>query len=174
MNLVLIGYRGTGKSEVGRLLSQKLGMKLINLDEEIVRGAGLSIPQIVEKWGWPKFRALEREAVRRLPSERDAVMDTGGGVVLDERNVADLGRSGRIFWLKASPRTIAARIEKSTNRPPLTEGKSFLDEIEEVLEERLPLYEAAADFEIDTDEAGPEEVTRRILEILESQREGGC
>lgn len=171
---MLIGYRGTGKSEVARLLADKLEMRLINLDEEIARRAGISIPKIVEKWGWPKFRELEREAVILFSGEDNAVVDTGGGAVLDQRNVADLRRGGRVFWLKAEAGTIVSRIGNSADRPALTEGKSFLDEVAEVLEARLPLYEAAADFEVDTDHAAIAEVAERVLELIEkTEREGG-
>jgi shikimate kinase len=151
MNLVLIGYRGTGKSAVAAILSQKLGMAAVSLDEEIVREAGISIPEIVERHGWPWFRDLESEIVERLARRDRLILDTGGGVILRPRNVENLRRGGVLFWLKASVDAIVERIQESTERPSLTEGRSFLEEVEEVLSERLPLYRAAADREIDTD-----------------------
>ncbi len=151
MNLVLIGYRGTGKSAVAAILSQKLGMAAVSLDEEIVREAGMPIPEIVEKHGWPWFRDLESEIVERFASRDQAILDTGGGVVLRPRNTENLRRGGVLFWLEASVEVIVERIQESEERPSLTEGRSFLEEVEEVLSERLPLYRAAADREIDTD-----------------------
>jgi shikimate kinase len=151
MNLVLIGYRGTGKSAVAEVLSRKLGRAAVSLDEEIVREAGMPIPEIVEKHGWPWFRDLESEIVGRFALRDGAILDTGGGVILRPENTEQLRRSGALFWLKASVEVIVARIQESTERPSLTEGRSFLEEIEEVLSERLPLYRAAADREIDTD-----------------------
>ncbi len=82
MNLVLIGYRGTGKSAVAEILSRKLGMPAVSLDEEIAREAGMPIPEIVEKHGWPWFRDLESEIAERFAMRDDAILDTGGGVVL--------------------------------------------------------------------------------------------
>jgi shikimate kinase len=151
MNLVLIGYRGTGKSAVAEILSQKLAMAVVSLDDEIAREAGMSIPGIVEKYGWPWFRDLESGIAKRFAERDDLILDTGGGVILRPENIENLRRNGVLFWLKASAKVIVHRIRESTERPALTEGKSFLEEVEEVVSERLPLYRAAADREIDTD-----------------------
>jgi shikimate kinase len=163
MNLVLIGYRGTGKSAVAAILSQKLGMEAVSLDAEIVREAGMPVPAIVEKHGWTWFRDLESEIAKRA-SERDGlILDTGGGVILRPENTEHLHRNGAIFWLKASVQVIVDRIQESTERPALKEGKTFLEEVEEVLAERLPLYRAAADREIDTDPLTPTAVADEII-----------
>jgi shikimate kinase len=167
MNLVLIGYRGTGKSAVAEVLSRKLGREAVTLDDEIVREAGMPIPEIVEKHGWPWFRDLESKIVERFSLRDDAILDTGGGVVLRPENTANLRRGGALFWLKASVDVIVARIRESTERPALTEGRSFLEEVEAVLSERLPLYRAAADREIDTD---PLTVTGVADEIIREFR----
>jgi len=162
MNLVLIGYRGTGKSAVAAILSQKLGMDAVSLDAEIVREAGMPVPAIVEKHGWTWFRDLESEIAKRF-SERDGlILDTGGGVILRPENIENLHRNGAIFWLGASVQVIVDRIQDSTERPALKEGKTFLEEVEEVLTERLPLYRAAADREIDTDPLTPTAVADEI------------
>jgi shikimate kinase len=163
MNLVLIGYRGAGKSAVAAILSQKLGMPAVSLDDEIVREAGMPVPEIVAKHGWTWFRDLESELTRRF-SERDGlILDTGGGVILRPENTENLHRHGAVFWLKASVGVIVDRIQASTERPALTEGKSFLEEVAEVLAERLPLYRAAADREIDTDPLTPDAVADAII-----------
>ena len=162
MNLVLIGYRGTGKSVVAEILRRRLGMTAVSLDEEIVREAGMSIPEIVEKQGWPRFRDLESEIVERFAKRDGAILDTGGGVILRPENTENLRRNGVLFWLEASVEKIVERIQESTERPSLTEGKSFLEEVEEVLSERLPLYRAAADREIDTDPLTAAEVAEEI------------
>jgi len=163
MNLVLIGYRGTGKSTVARILSQKLGMAAVSLDEEIVREAGMPVPEIVEKRGWTWFRDLESEIAQRFGDRDDLVLDAGGGVILRPENTRNLRRNGALFWLKASVPVIVDRIQESTERPPLTEGKSFLEEVAEVLSERTPLYRAAADREVDTDARTPAAVADEII-----------
>jgi shikimate kinase len=162
MNLVLIGYRGTGKSTVAKLLAVKLGMDVVSLDEEIVREAGRAIPDIVAEHGWPHFRDLESAITRRVSARAHIIIDAGGGVILRPENVANLRRQGTLFWLRASVPVIVARIQSGTERPALTAGKSFTEEVEDVLHERTPLYAAAAHHQIDTDTATPEQVADEI------------
>jgi len=162
MNLVLIGYRGTGKSAVAAILAQKLGMSAVSLDEEIVREAGMPVPAIIEKHGWTWFRDLEADLTRRFGERDGQILDTGGGVILRPENVENLRRNGVLFWLAASVEVIVERIQESSERPALTAGKTFLEEVEEVLAERLPLYRAAADHTIDTDPLTPDAVADAI------------
>lgn len=165
MNIVLIGYRGTGKSEVGKLLSERLGMECIGMDARIVEKAGMPIPEIVEKHGWSGFRDVESEIARELSALDNIIIDTGGGVIERDENIDALGKNAQIFWLKASVDVIVSRIQGDTQRPSLTEGKSFTDEVAEVLEQRIPKYGNAADYEIDTDLISPAEVADKIIEI---------
>jgi len=166
MNIVLIGYRGTGKSEVAARLSQQTGMNRISLDAEIVKEAGMSIPEIVASHGWDWFRDLEAELTARYSSRDNLILDTGGGVILRPDNVANLKKNGKVFWLTAEVHTIAARIETDTNRPALVAGKTFIEEIEEVLDVRRPLYAAAADHTVATDALSPDEIARSILAFI--------
>jgi shikimate kinase len=165
MNLVLIGYRGTGKSTVAKLLGAKLGMEVVSLDEEIVRHAGRPIPEIVAEHGWPHFRDLESEVTERVCRRDGIIVDAGGGVILRADNVKSLRRAGKLFWLRASVPVIVERIESGTERPALTAGKSFTEEVEDVLRERTPLYEAAAHHQIDTDDATPEAVAAEVARL---------
>lgn len=169
MNIALIGYRGTGKSAVGGILARRLGMEYIGMDAAIVKRAGMSIPEIVEKYGWPHFRDLESAEARELAGRDNLVIDTGGGVIERPENIEVLQRNALVFWLKASVDTIVARIEGGTERPALTSGKTFTEEVAEVLERRTPKYESAAHYGIDTDELTPEQVAERIIEIWEKR-----
>jgi shikimate kinase len=166
MNIVLIGYRGTGKSEVGQLLAGRLGKRLIGMDAEIVKQAGLSIPEIVAQHGWVKFRDLETGVARRLAELDELVVDTGGGIIERPENIEALRRNARIFWLRASVDTIVARIQGGTERPALIAGKTFTEEVAEVLERRIPRYREAADYAIDTDDLTPVQVAEKIVEFL--------
>ena len=163
MNLVLIGYRGTGKSTIGRLVADDLERPFVSLDEEIVRLAGCSIPEIVREHSWDYFRDLESQLVAEFAARDDLVMDTGGGVVTRHSNVELLRGSGILFLLQASVSDIVSRIGGGTERPSLTGKKSFTDEVEEVLAVRRPLYRAAAHFVIDTSRNTAEEAALEIV-----------
>jgi shikimate kinase len=167
MNLVLIGYRGTGKSQVGRLVARRTRMPCVRMDEEIERQAAMSIPEIVAQFGWPHFRDLETELVRKLARRDNTLIDTGGGVIERGENVELLRRSACVIWLRASVATIVRRIEGGTRRPALTAGKSFTEQVAEVLERRTPLYASASHFQIDTDQLAPAQVAQRVIEIWE-------
>ena len=167
MNIVLIGYRGTGKSVVGALVAECLGMTCIAMDERIVEKVGMPIPEFVEKHDWPAFRDVESEVARELSGVDDIVIDSGGGVIERPENVDALRAKGIMVWLKASVDVIVSRIEGGTERPSLTGTKSFTDEVEEVLDRRIPKYRAAAQHEIDTDRLTPKQVADRVVEIWE-------
>ena len=167
MNIVLIGYRGTGKSVVGRILARRLNMEYVGMDAVIVERAGMAIPQIVENRGWPGFRDLETQVALDLAVRDNLIVDTGGGIIERPENIPALEKNGRIFWLQASVDTIVRRIQGDDQRPALTEGKSFTEEVAEVLEKRVARYAAAARHAIDTDALTPEAVADEVIRLLE-------
>ena len=166
MNIVLIGYRGTGKSTVGRLLAARLGRTLVSTDAEIVARAKRAIPEIVAQEGWEYFRDLESDICRELASRDQLVIDTGGGAILRPQNVEALKKSGRLFWLTASVETIAKRIGGDNHRPSLTGTKSFVDEVADVLRERTPKYQAAADHVVATDDRSIDQLVETLLTLV--------
>jgi len=166
MNIVLIGYRGTGKSVIGAMLAKRLGMRCIAMDAEIVSQTGMSIPEIVEQFGWPGFRDRESAVARDLASRDNLIIDTGGGVIERPENIEVLQKNACMIWLKASVATIVARIQGGTERPALTPGKTFTEEVAEVLERRTPKYRSAAHHEIDTDNVPPEQIADTIIDIV--------
>jgi shikimate kinase len=166
MNIVLIGYRGTGKSSVATLLAHRLRWERISTDAEIIARAKQSIPEIVQAFGWDHFRDLESDVCRDVGKKDHLIVDTGGGAILRSQNVEALKANGRIFWLTAEIATIQARIGADTQRPSLTGTKSFLEEIAEVLEERRPKYRAAADHVIPTDNQSLTQVADTILACM--------
>lgn len=166
MNIVLIGYRGTGKSHVGQLLGEHFERKVVSIDAEVVKTAGMPIPQIVEKYGWPKFRDMETEEARKLAGKEQLIIDCGGGIIERLENIDILKQSGQIFWLQASIETIVSRIKHDTQRPALVKGKTFTEEVAEVLEYRTPLYRAAADHIVNTDKFTPEQVAEQIIGLF--------
>lgn len=166
MNIVLIGYRGTGKSTVAKILGQRLGRKVMSTDAEIVKEAGQSITQIVEQFGWDHFRELETQMCRKLHDQTNLVIDTGGGLILKEENVKILKANSTIFWLTAEVPTIVKRISGDTQRPSLSGTKTFVEEIEDILKERTPKYQAAADHVIPTDRTTPHQMADTILSLI--------
>ena len=166
MNVVLIGYRGTGKSTVGKIVAARLGRVLVSTDAEIVKSAGQTIPQIVEQHSWEYFRDLETKICQSLAGRDGLVIDTGGGAILRPQNIAVLKHTGKLFWLTASVETIVKRIGTDTQRPSLTGTKSFIDEIQDVLRERMPKYQAAADHVIETEGKSLTQVADEILARL--------
>jgi len=168
MNIVLIGYRGTGKTVVGELLAAHLGMTYIGMDAQIVKKAGMPIPEIVEKSGWPKFRDIETQVARELAGLDSLIIDTGGGIIERPENIEALKINSRIFWLQASVDAIVSRIQDGTQRPALTAGKTFTQEVAEVLEKRIPKYKSAAHYEIDTNVLSPEQVAEKIIQICQN------
>lgn len=163
MNIVLIGYRGTGKSTVGKALARRLHRQVVSTDAEIIKHAGLSVPDLVRQFGWSHFRDLETAVCREVAARDGLIIDTGGGAILRQHNVDVLKKNGKLFWLTASVESIAARIGGDTQRPSLTGTKSFLEEIEEVLRERTPKYRAAADHIVATDGQAVERVVEHII-----------
>ena len=170
MNIVLIGYRGTGKSTIANILGERLSMRVVGMDAEIVRRAGKSIPEIVEESGWEHFRDMESQVAADFGSEDNLIIDAGGGVIVRDKNVESLKKNGVVFWLTADEQTIVERIKDDTQRPSLSGSKSFVEEVAEMLAERGPKYKSAADHTIDTVDNTAEEASQEIIEIFLEQK----
>ncbi|APW63332.1 shikimate kinase [Paludisphaera borealis] len=166
--LVLVGYRGTGKSTVGRLLAERSGRPFVDADYEIEARAGRSIRAIFEESGEPAFRDWEERVLREVAEARPgAVLATGGGAILREANRRVLRSFGRVVWLRAEPHILVRRLEADartrSTRPALTSG-GVLDEIADVLAARTPLYEEVAHASVETEGKPAHEIADWILE----------
>lgn len=170
MNIVLIGMRGSGKTTVGKILAQKLGRELIEMDELITRRAGLAIPEIVERYGWAKFRDIEEEITSEVAGRDNIINATGGGIVTIEKNIEKLKKTGILVWLKAGVDTLVKRIGEDTERPPLVSGRTRREDIEITLAQRKPLYQKAADLVVDTESKTPEEVADLVMSLLMARK----
>ncbi len=160
MKIVLIGFRGTGKTSVGRNLADRLGLPFFDTDALIERRTGMPIPEIFREHGEAQFRSLEREVIASLRNA-EGVISTGGGAVCDPANVADLRRHGRVYLLSAAPEVIVDRITGS-DRPGLT-GLSPEEEVRTLLARRKNAYLGAADACIDAGTRPPREIAEAIL-----------
>lgn len=146
MAVVLIGYRGSGKTTVGRLLAARLLVPFVDTDELIVQVAGRPIAAIFADDGEPAFRTRETDAIRAAVQTRGAVLSVGGGAVEAEANRALLVGFGPAIWLDAPAETLWQRMQSdaatATSRPDLVGGG--LEEVRQVLERRRPIYAAMA------------------------------
>jgi shikimate kinase len=171
VNIVLLGYRGTGKSVVANILAKKLRRNVFSIDRMIVEETGLKIPAIVEKFGWSHFREIEADmVVTAVAKAKNAIIDCGGGVVLNDENIRILKQDGKTVLLQANLNTIISRIKNDANRPSLENGLSFEEEQKRVLSEREAKYTAAADFKCDTTTIKPEQTADIIVKHFEENK----
>ncbi len=166
--IFLIGYRGTGKTTVARLLAERLGWSWVDADEVLEARYGQSIRQIFAEEAERGFRDKEAAVLGELCRQQRCIIATGGGVILRAENRDLLRRTGFVVWLTADAPTIWERLQQDATtgerRPALSVGG--LAEIEELLRVREPLYRAAAHCTIDTLGQSPEEVAGAILNQL--------
>jgi len=166
--IALIGFMGTGKTTVGRALAARLGREFIELDALIEKRAGRTIAEIFRQEGEPRFRELEIEAVKDVAARQNAVIAGGGGVVLNRINIDRLKINCIIVYLKASPEVILARTAADNTFRPLLAVANRAAKIKELLAARRPLYEGAADIEIDTSTLDRDEVVEKIIGKLKA------
>jgi shikimate kinase len=160
-NIILVGFMGTGKSVVGKLLAKKLNMNFVELDEMIETREKMSIKDIFEKKGEPYFRLIEKEVVEEASLRKNVVISAGGGAIIDEENFKNLKSSGIIICLQACPETILKRTKDLKTRP-LLNVPDPKKKIEELLAKRAPYYKKA-DHCIDTDNLTVEQIAEKII-----------
>ena len=161
-NIVLTGFMGTGKTEVGRELSRILGWRLIDVDDEIVKAQNMSINEIFGKFGEPSFREMETEMIRKVSQNKNVIISTGGGAVLRQQNMDILRENGVIICLGATPETVLERTSTNSERP-LLRVEDPLCKIRELMEFRKPFYEKA-DITVSTERKTPLNIAEEILE----------
>ncbi|HKJ64985.1 MAG TPA: shikimate kinase AroL [Desulfopila sp.] len=168
--IFLIGYRGVGKTTIGRKLAEFLGYAFVDTDALIVCRKRAAIAAIVAEEGWEEFRRLEKEVLNSLRDGGKKVVATGGGAVLHRQVWQQLRPRGTIFWLTAETESILQRLgaDPATEhqRPSLT-GQSIAEEAAAVMAERQPLYKCTAHYCVDTSNLGEDAVVSVIGDILE-------
>lgn len=165
-SIALTGMMGSGKSTVGRLLSNFLSIPLLDLDESIEKREGRSIAQIFETEGEEGFRAIESASLKRICRDFKGVLATGGGVILARENRGILERWGSVIYLRTSRKVLAARLHGERDARPLLGTRGALEErLDDLLAVRRDLYERAP-FIIDTDLLAAEGVCREIITRL--------
>lgn len=161
---MLVGLMGSGKSRVGMELARLLKLPFIDSDKEIERAAGMTIPEIFERFGEREFREGEKKVVLRLLSGGAKVLASGGGAFINPDIRAAVKERAVSVWLKASLETLVERTSRTDHRP-LLKGVDKAEKLRQLMDARYPVY-AEADITVLTDNQSPRQMARRIVEEL--------
>jgi shikimate kinase len=164
--VILVGVPGSGKTTVGRLLAERLGVGFRDTDEDVAQAEGKPVPEIFVDSGEAHFRALERAAVAAAVVEHDGVLALGGGAVLDESTRALL-REQPTVWLQVGAASGAKRVGMDVPRPVLL--GNVRGRLATLLAERGPLYAEVARVSVDTEGRDPSDVADEVLRVLQPE-----
>lgn len=164
-NLFVIGFMGAGKTSVSAALGKALNREVIEMDERIAQNEGMTIPEIFAQKGEPYFRSCETALLQGCAQGEPRIISCGGGVPMREENVAAMRACGTIVLLTARPEVILERVKDSDERPLLQNRKS-VEGISELMEQRRPKYEAAADVTVDTSDLTIEAVCQAVMQLV--------
>ena len=172
MKIILIGYRCTGKTSVGKRIAERLGMPFCDTDDLIQAEAGMTIAEIVAAGGWEAFRAQERAIIKTLPSSSAGIIAVGGWAVTDAANRRVLKQLGSCVWLTADVKTIVERMRADqggdARRPPLSRD-GLEQETIAILRQRTPLYQELADFAVATTGKAIDAIADEVCGVLARQ-----
>jgi shikimate kinase len=163
-SIVLVGMMGAGKSSVGRRLAARLGLAFVDADSEIEERAGMTIPELFEKYGEPDFRTGEARVIARLLDAGPQVLATGGGAFMNENTRALIRAKGVSVWLKAEFELLLRRIKRRNDRP-LLKIDDPAARLKTLIEERYPVY-AEADLTVYSRDVPHEAVVEEIIVAL--------
>ncbi|MEI6034279.1 MAG: shikimate kinase [Verrucomicrobiae bacterium] len=172
-NIVLIGFMGCGKSSVGRRLAALTGHRFIDSDEMVAQSEGCSIAEIFALGGEEEFRNAEEKVLAGLVGVAGVVLATGGGAILREPNRAAMKSIGAVAWLDADPDSLFERASRS-HRRPLLQTKDPRKTFDHLLALRREIYEATADFRVDSTGLGHDQVAQTILDRTMRHRAGSA
>ena len=164
-NIILVGTMGAGKTTIGRQLAKKLSKEFYDSDHEIEKHTGADISLIFELEGEEGFRKRESQLLKEIVSNKNIVLSTGGGAVLDPENRKLLSDNGIIIYLKSTAEKLYRRIADDKRRP-LIQTDDRLNKIKKILEEREPLYQSLANEIIETQELSIKQITQKILDLI--------
>lgn len=167
--IILTGYRGTGKTTVGKKLAARLQWNFLDMDDLLTQRLGASITEIVAIHGWEYFRQAEAKLLQELSGIQHTVIATGGGAIEHQQEWRQIRPHAFVIWLDATVQTIEQRLQADRRsvqlRPSLT-AHTVSDEIRIVLKRRTPLYRAGSDLRLLTDKRTPDQLTEQIIKAI--------
>ena len=167
MNIALIGFRGTGKTTVCRLLEKRLDKKFVSADEEIEKQINQSSEKFVKKHGRDKFLEIESDVIEKISGFDECVLDIGYNAVIRNENITNLKKNALIILLTSDIKTIINRLKNSKEK---ASAKYYaIEEIKSILQEREAKYKKAADYIIDTSKLSPDEACDLIMHYLQTE-----
>ncbi|ACD66168.1 MAG TPA: shikimate kinase [Sulfurihydrogenibium sp.] len=158
-NIYLVGFMGSGKSTVGKILAEKLNMKFVDIDKLIEEKEGMKIKDIFEQKGESYFRELERKQIEAIVNQEGLVVSTGGGLGANLNNMNLMKKNGDVVWLDVSLNTVLDRLKNDQDRPLL---KQPIEKIKQLFEERKNVYRLA-NIRINADKKTPSQIVEEIL-----------
>lgn len=158
-NIYLVGFMGSGKSTIGKMLAEKLNMRFVDIDKEVEKSQSLQIKDIFAKFGEKYFRDLEKSKLKEYIGKTGYVVSTGGGLGADRQMMELMKQNGKVVWINASLDTILERCKNDTDRPLL---KLPFDDLSNLFEKRKEVY-SLADIVINSDDSQPMQVVQNIV-----------
>ncbi len=168
--IVLIGFRGAGKSTLAKALAEALQWDYISLDQEIEQAVGMPISRIVEQYGWEFFRKKETEMVQKYAGKQNVIIDCGGGIIENPHNMKLLTPGSFVVWVDARLEDIHTRLRQAGDRPLLNQSNPEAD-VEINYQRREPLYRQYAHLRVNTSVETPAQIVRRILQEIHRTRD---
>ena len=162
--IVLVGIMGAGKSTVGKILADRLGMRFFDADQEIERAAGCTITDFFEKYGEVEFRKGEERVISRILAGEPCILATGGGAFMSEATRLLIKKMARSVWLRVSFEVLAKRLEKRSDRP-LLQTTDPQQTLKALIKKRYPIYNDA-DFIVDAENDGVDITVSKVVECL--------
>ena len=162
--IVLVGIMGAGKSTVGKILADRLGMRFFDADQEIERAAGCTITDFFEKYGEVEFRKGEERVISRILAGEPCVLATGGGAFMSEATRLLIKKMATSVWLRVSFEVLAKRLEKRSDRP-LLQTTDPQQTLKALIKKRYPIYNDA-DFIVDAENDGVDITVSKVVECL--------
>lgn len=160
-NLVLVGLMGAGKSAIGRIVAQQLGLPFIDTDTEIERVSRMSISELFAAYGEEEFRALETRVIKRLLRTGPRVVSTGGGAFINEKTRKQIERGGLSVWLSAELDVLWERVNKRDHRP-LLKTENPKQTLKDLMDKRYPIY-GMADITVQSRDVRKEVIANEVL-----------